>query len=233
MSPEKLHVAAAASLSPAFTELCRLYEQETGKQILLTFSSTGALSEQIRNGAPFDIFASADREHLDQLVNEGYLLKQSETLFAFGSLILLVSPDYQGSITSLSDLQLADVRRIAIANPEVAPYGKAARQVLLDANLWEVLDPKIVLGETVQQAYIFVTSGNAEAGIVARSVPSAVSASSQFIQLTSQETPEHWAAILDRSELIPEAEGFLRFLQSPAARQVFDRYGFQPPDIPQ
>jgi molybdate transport system substrate-binding protein len=226
-SPEQLHIAAAASLSPAFTELSRLYEEETGEQILLTFSSTGALSEQIRNGAPYDIFASADREHLEKLIDEGYLLGSSQVLFAYGDLVLLISPDYSGSITGLSDLLQTNIHRIAMANPEVAPYGLAARQVLEDADLWKALTPKIVMAETVQQAYVFVSTGNAEAGIIARSVLPDGTNDSLIIQLAPKEPPEHWAAILVRSVLSSQAEGFLRYLQSPTARLVLNRYGFQ------
>jgi molybdate transport system substrate-binding protein len=224
----KLHVAAAASLAPAFIELSHVFTETTGEQIVLTLSSTGALTEQIRNGAPFDVFASADEEHIDELITGGYLLPDSKVLFASGSLVLLVSLEHKDDVMRLSDLKRAEIHRVAIANPELAPYGIAARQVLLEAGLWEALQQKIIMGETVGQAYIFVTSGNADAGIVARSVLTAESRDMPLIQLATDKPPQHWGAILAHSEQTPLAETFLDFLTTPAARQVLDDFGFQP-----
>ena len=224
----QLHVAAAASLAPAFIELGNLFTETTGEQVVLTFSSTGALTEQIRNGAPFDVFASADEEHIDELISGGYLLPASKIRFASGSVILLVSLEHEDDVMRLSDLTRAQIRRIAIANPELAPYGIAARQILLDAGLWDALQEKIVMAETVGQAYIFVTSGNADAGIVARSVLTAEGRDLPLFPLSTDNPPQHWGAILAESQQTPLAATFLDFLTTPAARQVFDDFGFQP-----
>ena len=208
----ELHVAAAASLAPAFIELSQLFKEATGEEIVLIFSSTGALTEQIRNGAPFDVFASADEEHIDELITQGYLRADSKVLFASGSLVLVLGPGHSEEGMSLADLERSDIRRIAIANPEVAPYGIAARQLLEQAGLWDAIQPKIIMGETVGQAYIFVTSGNADAGIVARSVLTDEPSDLTVIQLAATNPPQHWAAILDHSERTSLAMSFIDFL---------------------
>ena len=165
-----LTVAAAADLQFAFTEIGRLFEAESGANVTFTFGSSGNLARQIENGAPIDLFASADEAYVQDLASRGLVLPDSVQMYAIGRVVLASNRESGASVQRLDELIDPGVARIALANPDHAPYGRAGKQALQSAGLWEQLQPKIVYGENVRQALQFVQTGNAEAGIVALSI---------------------------------------------------------------
>jgi molybdate transport system substrate-binding protein len=163
-------VAAAADLQFAFPEIAAAFEQETGRPVRLVFGSTGQLTQQIENGAPYDLFAAANIAYVQRLAEQGLVLEDSIALYARGHLVLAVNRKAGVNAEALEDLLDPSIQHIAIANPEHAPYGMAAQEALQSAGLWEALQDKLVRGETVRQALQFVQSGDAQVGIVALSV---------------------------------------------------------------
>ncbi|HKJ88744.1 MAG TPA: molybdate ABC transporter substrate-binding protein, partial [Gammaproteobacteria bacterium] len=165
-----LRVAAAASLTTAMRELARDFESETGTPVVLSFASTGKLAFQVSRGAPFDVFFAADTAHVEGLVKEGHVDGDTVVVYARGRLVIAVNETSGVEVADPVDLLSRGIRRVAIANPDHAPYGIAAREALVTSGVWEALRPRIVYGENVRQAMVFVSTGNAEAGLVAMSV---------------------------------------------------------------
>ncbi|HEU5115494.1 MAG TPA: molybdate ABC transporter substrate-binding protein, partial [Isosphaeraceae bacterium] len=166
--PEPLRVAAASDLQTALPILAARFRQDTGIRIEPTFGSSGQLAQQIEQGAPFDVFLAANRQYVEELAKKRYINPSSVRPYARGSLVLAVHEDVGKWFTSLDDLRKPAIKKVAIANPEFAPYGLAARQALESAGLWDELQPKLVQAESVRQALQFVESGNAEVGLVSR-----------------------------------------------------------------
>ena len=157
---QDLHVAVASNFKPSLTILAKTFAEQTGHRLLISSASTGALYNQIINGAPFDVFLAADSLRPAQLEQQG--LGERRSTYAFGELVFW-RPGVKKPVN------LTDYRgRLAIANPATAPYGLAAQQVLEKLHLWQPIQPRLVQGSSVQQAWQFVASGNAPAGLVAR-----------------------------------------------------------------
>ena len=228
-------VAAASDLRFALEEIARAFEQQGGKPVRLSFGSSGAYFTQIRQGAPFAIYLSADEDYVATLHAQG-LARDAGVLYAIGRLALLapqgstlpVDPELKGLAARLRS---GELRRLAIANPAHAPYGRRAEEALRHAGLWEAIVPRLVIGENVSQAAQFALSGAAEGGIVALSL----ALSPQMGALGRHAViPEHWHAPLRQRMVLLKgaddtAEAFYRYLQEPPARAVMRRYGFRLP----
>jgi molybdate transport system substrate-binding protein len=167
--PEPLRIAAASDLQTALPIVAARFRQDTGIRIEPTFGSSGQLAQQIRQGAPFDVFLAANREYVEDLEESGAIEAGSVRPYARGSLVMAVHGDVGKWFTSLEDLSKPAIKKVALANPEFAPYGRAARQALESAGLWEEIQPKLAQAESVRQALQFVESGNAEVGLVSLS----------------------------------------------------------------
>ena len=228
-------VAAASDLKFALDEIAARFERDTGKTVRLTYGSSGNFYRQIQQGAPFELFLSADEDYIDRLAKEG-LTVDGGARYATGRIVLFVP---KGS-TVTADSALADLkaalndgrlRRLAIANPEHAPYGRAARQTLEREGLWQSLSARLVLGENVSQAAQFAASGSAQAGIFALSLalsPDFAGKGDYVLIPESRHEPlRQRAVLLKRSG--ETARAFYRFLREPAAREVFTRYGYALP----
>jgi molybdate transport system substrate-binding protein len=225
-------IAAASDLSAALPEIASLFEKRSGQQVRLTFGSSGNFTQQILNGAPFELFLSADESYIDQLAKAGKTEGVS-VLYATGRIGIFVPRRSRVAADSQLDglsraLRAGTLGKFAIANPAHAPYGRAARDALMRAGLWDDLQSHLVLGENASQATQFATSGSADAGIIPLSLAmsSPVRSAGAFALI-----PEHWHAPLrQRATLLKgagdTARAFLAFLQSPEARRVFERYGF-------
>ena len=222
-------VAVAANAAEAIETLAGEFEQKSGHRITVTVGSTGKLYAQILHGAPFDVFLAADHERPRLLVEQGLAASDSRMTYAVGRLVLW-SPEPETFTDAAAVLREGAFRRLAIANPDLAPYGAAARDTLREFGLWEGLRSKIVVGENVGQAFAMVASGNAELGFVALS--SVLSARNR--QPGSYwEVPPHLhapirqdAVLLNRAEDNPAARDFLRFLGSPRARKAIASSGY-------
>jgi molybdate transport system substrate-binding protein len=228
-------VAAASDLKFALDEIARAYARETGRAVRLAYGSSGNFRRQIAEGAPFELFLSADESYVLALARDGRL-EDEGVLYAVGRLVLFapegspVDPD-KGMPGLAEQARAGRVAKLAIANPSHAPYGRAARQALEHAGAWGALEGRLVLGENVSQAAQFAASGNATAGLFAYSLTFTPAVSGKGRYALVPEAAH--APLRQRMALVKgageEARAFYRYLQAPAARGVFSRYGFSPP----
>lgn len=167
---EPLRVAAASDLQAVMPRLVERFKAAKGVDVAATYGASGQFAQQLKQGAPFDLFFSANRKFVADLANSGILVPTTVRDYARGSLVLVVRSEVPGTIQALDDLRDSSVKKFAIANPETAPYGAAARQALEKSGLWEALEPKRVQAETVRQALQFVQTSNAEAGLVGKAI---------------------------------------------------------------
>jgi molybdate transport system substrate-binding protein len=161
-----LLVSAASNLILAFEEVGARYEEETGTQVTVNFAASGQLAQQIEQGAPVDIFLSANTAYVEELAVKGWVQADSVQIYARGRLTLWTRADASLTVETVEDLLNPEVRRVAIANPEHAPYGVAAREALQTAGVWEEIQSKLVPGENVRQALQYAETGNVDAAIV-------------------------------------------------------------------
>jgi molybdate transport system substrate-binding protein len=233
---QTLRIAAAADLQYVLPDLAAQYEKQSGAKLAITYGSSGNFFAQIQNGAPFDLFLSADKDFPDRLIAAGLADKESLAIYAYGSLVLWLPPDspLDPAAAGLKTLLDPRIQKIAIANPEHAPYGLAAVIALQNAGLYDQLKPKLVLGENISQAAQFVQSGSAQAGLIALSLAiSPPMKNGKRWVLTSDRFPltEQAAVVLNSSPNRKTAIAFITFLRTPAARATFERYGFSPAHV--
>jgi molybdate transport system substrate-binding protein len=229
-SQAELTIAAAADLQFAFTELARLFEEQTGHKVTLVFGSTGMLAQQIENGAPYDLFAAANIDYIHQLADKKLVLEESVALYARGRIVLAVNRQAGIQAGDLKDLLDPQIRHIAIANPEHAPYGVAARQALEAAGVWKAIEPKLVLGENIRQVLQYIQTGDAEAGILALSVADVPEITWTLINDGLHQPLDQALAIVASSPQPVLAGQFTRFITSRSGRPIMRRYGFILPD---
>ncbi|HVY94441.1 MAG TPA: molybdate ABC transporter substrate-binding protein [Bryobacteraceae bacterium] len=163
-------VAAAANLSTVFQTLGPKFESESGIHPVFSFASTAQLAVQIENGAPFDVFAAADVEHIDALEKKSLLVPGSRAIYATGILALWIPPGSHAAVSQVADLTQPAVKVIALAKPELAPYGFAARETLQKLGIWNQVQPRIVYADNISMAKQYGTSGNADAVFTAYSL---------------------------------------------------------------
>jgi len=228
-------VAAAADMSAALPQLVAGYTKKTGQAVKLSFGSSGNLTNQIRNGAPFDVFFSADQEYPQQLIAEGLAQKETFYRYAIGRLVLWVPADSPLDVSKLGMKALLDpsVKKISMANPAHAPYGRAAEAALRHFGIYDQVSSRLVLGENVSQAAQFVESGNAQAGLIALShaLAPAMKDKGRYwtVPLDAYPTLNQAAVVLSKSKYQDAARKFLDFLHSPEATSLLTTYGFNLP----
>ena len=228
----EINVAAAADLSSALPELAANYQKQAGIIVRLSFGSSGNLTQQIKNGAPFDLFFSADEDYPKQLAQAGLAEASSLQRYARGRLVLWIPAGSTLDVAHRGLEVLADpsVQKIAIANPQHAPYGRAAETALKRAGLYDKIAAKLVLGENVSQAAQFVESGNAQAGLIALShaLAPGMKDKGRYWAVPADLYPElnQAAVVLTQSPHKKEATGFLDYLKTPEARSILQRFGF-------
>lgn len=225
-----LSIAAASDLQFALKQVVRDFEaQEPGARVHLVFGSSGKLSTQIRQGAPFDLFFSADLSYAQALVDQGLTVGGVHP-YATGRLVLWSARENVSTLT-LADLGAKRYACIAIANPRHAPYGQRAAEALRASGVWEAIQDRLVYGENVSQTAQFVRSGNAQVGIVALSLvldPALEDIGSHaLIPQTLHQPLEQGHVLLRRAASKPVAQRFLRHLEGPAARAILAAYGFE------
>ena len=232
---QEILAAAAADMSAALPQLVETYTKKTGQAVKLSFGSSGNLANQIRNGAPFDVFFSADEEYPRQLIAEGLASKDALYRYAVGRLVLWVPDDSPLDLSKLGMKALLDpsVKKVAIANPAHAPYGHAAEAALRHFGIYDQISSRLVLGENVSQAAQFVESGNAEAGLIALShaLAPALKGKGRYwtVPLDAYPTLNQAAVVLSRSKQQDAARRFLEFLRTPEAISLLSSYGFSLP----
>ncbi len=226
-----LDVAAAADLRYAFEELGPAFERQAGVRLRFSFGSSGQLAAQIASGAPFDVFFSANEAFVERLARSGAVVAASVHLYAVGRLVLWVRRD--APVDPAQGLRALDdpwVRFVAIAHPDHAPYGAAAREALMADGRWVRVRAKLVYGENVGHALQLVQTGNADVGLVALSLalaPPVAPHGRYWLIPQALHTPiRQAAAVTARSARQAEARAFLAFVTGPAGRPVMRRYGF-------
>lgn len=224
-------VAAAADLSVAFAEMGKLFEARTGQKVTFSFGASGALAKQLSEGAPFDMFAAANASFVDKAVHAGACDGGTKALYARGHLVVWTKaegPGQQGlSLRTLADLQHESVKKIAIANPEHAPYGKAAREALTRAGLWPALASKIVQAENVRQALQFAQTGNADVAIVALSlVAKDRTGTSLAVDPGLHGAIEQTLVVCRHGKNAAGGREFAKLVASSDGQALLERYGF-------
>lgn len=231
-------IAVAANLQDAMTEIVAAFETDTGLSVKTTFGSSGNFARQIRQGAPFELFFSADDSYVRGLAGDGFT-RDDGALYGIGRIVVIVpkgSPLVaDGSLDDLA-AALGDGRmtRFAIASPEHAPYGRAAAQALRHKGLWDDVQPKLVLGENVSQAAQFAISANAQGGIVAYSLALSPNVAARADHAL---IPMDWHEPLNQRMVLLKsagetAERFYAYVQTPPARAIFRKYGYLLPGEP-
>lgn len=228
-------IAAAANLNMALPEIADRFAQDRGARVELVFGSSGILTRQILDGAPFEVFLAADEAFPARLTAAG-LTRGRGVVYALGRLVvfaptgspLTVDPQLDGLARLL---QAGQVGRFAIANPDVAPYGRAAEAVLRGRGLWDALRPHLVVGESVAQAARFATTGNASGGILARSLVLGPAFAGRGVHAllpgTAHPPLRQRMVLLDGAS--QTAVAFYRYLQTDAARAILERHGYEVP----
>ncbi len=225
-----LTVAAASTLRFAFEEIGRLFEGETGITVLFQFGSSGNLARQISQGGPIDLYVSANELFVQNLMQEGHLLAESETLYAIGYIVLAVNEASGVKAESLEDLLSPDIETIALANPSHAPYGMAGKEALMNAGVWEQIQDKLVYGESVTQAMQYVQTGNAQAGIIALSVADMPGITYRIIGEELYNPLLQKLAIVKDSDNKDHARAFILFINGDMGRPIMEKYGFSMPE---
>lgn len=229
-----LFVAAAADLTSAMQQISADYTKMTGVTVKLSFGSSGAITQQIENGAPFDLFFSADMDYPRQLISRGDADDASLSEYAVGKLVLWVPADSALDPTKGMNILLdPSVKKIAIANPQHAPYGRAAVAALKHAGLYDRISNRLVLGENIAQAAQFVESGNAQAGFVAlaHAVAPGMQRKGRYWEVPAEYYPPlaQGAVIISSSQHKKEAADFLEYVKTKPVAEILEKYGFTVP----
>lgn len=226
-------VAAASDLKFAITEIADRFRADTGRIVALNFGSSGNFARQIQQGAPFELFMSADESFVYRLADAGLTLDRG-ALYAVGRIVVYAPKGSPLKLdTELSSIRqgLPQIRKFAIANPEHAPYGRAAEEALRALKMWQLVQPKLVLGENIAQTAQFITTGNADVGIIALSLaiaPELANAGNHVVLPDALHKPLMQRMVLMRGAS-ETARGFYQYLQEPPARAVLRKYGFALP----
>ena len=229
-------IAAAANLNFALTEIARRFERDRGAHVDVVFGASGTLTRQIRDGAPFDMFLAADEEFPAQLTAAG-LTRDAGVVYAIGRLALFAptgSPlTVDERLEGLSRLLRAGgVSRFAIANPDLAPYGRAAEAALRTRGLWEAIRPRLVLGDSIAQAAQFATTGNAVGGLIAYSLVTEPTFANKgkYALVPQADHPALRQRMVLLKQAGPVVEQFYAYMQGAAARDVLVRNGYGVPE---
>jgi len=222
-------VAVAANFAEVVEELETMFEADTDHTLIVTTGSTGKLYAQIKNGAPFDVFLAADQARPERLEAEGDTVPGARFTYAIGRLTLW-SADPERVTDGLGTLRAGDFDNLAIANPDLAPYGLAAKQTLQHYALWDDLLDRIVMGQNIGQTFSMVATGNAPLGFVAKSYalsPRNDQPGSRWdVPIEAYDPIRQDAVILKRAADNPAAQAFADFLRSDKARAVIKRFGY-------
>ena len=235
LSAQEITVAAAADLTAALPEIISAYTKKTSQTVKVSFGSSGNLSTQIQNGAPFDIFFSADESYPNELIEKGFADKATLYRYAVGRLVLWVPNDVPLDVQKLGIQALLDpaVKKIAIGNPAHAPYGRAAEAALKHFAVYDQISSKLVLGENISQAAQFVESGNAQAGLIALShaLSPAMKDKGHYwtVPLDAYPTLNQAAVVISKSKQPDAARKFLDFVRGPEGTALLKNFGFSLP----
>jgi molybdate transport system substrate-binding protein len=224
---QEINVAAAANLTDAFAEVAKQFTAETGVRVVYSFGSTSDLARQIENGAPFDVYAAADVEHVDKLESKGLLTPGTRALYARGRLVLWTPPGSKITLTRIEDITRDEVNRIAIAKPDVAPYGKATVESLRALNLWAQVEPKVVYAQNVSMTKQYASSGNAEVAFLPLALVKP--GEGRYLEVDEKLHPpiDQAMGVIKASSKQEAARRFEAFVLSDKGQRILEQYGYQ------
>ena len=225
----ELTVAAASDLTPAFEELGREFQATHSIKVVFSFGSSGLLEKQIENGAPMDLFAAANTDYIDQLDKQGLIISGTRAIYARGRITLWTPKDSPLHLEKIEDLTSADVKRIAIANPDHAPYGMAAREALQKAGVWESIKPKLIYADNIRQTLQFAQTGNVEVAIAALSLSLQSDGHWVLIPEELHKPLDQAFALIKGTKNEKAAREFAEFINGPQGRTIMRKYGFYLP----
>lgn len=223
----ELHVAAASNLQRVFEPLAHAFDKQTGVKAIASFGASTQLAQQIENGGPFDVFLSADTTQVDRLDGKGLLMDKSRAVYARGVLVLWAprSP----AIKKLEDLKGPEVKRIGVANPELAPYGKAAIETLTALHMWPELEPKVVYGPNISMVAQFAESANADASFTALSLVMERLEKPIIVPESLHRPIEQAMGIVKSTAHGEGAAEFRQFLLGAEAQAILTKFGYRSP----
>jgi molybdate transport system substrate-binding protein len=223
-----IRVSAAASLMDSLREIAGRYQKETGDTVLFNFGSSSLLARQIIEGAPADLFVSADELRMDQLQQRGFIVNKSRRSILSNTLVIVVPSDSPLNIASPKDLADPAIRNVAVAEPQTVPAGIYAKEYLRKVKVWDRITYKIIPTDNVRSALAAVESGNVETGIVYKTDALISRAVRIAYEVPRGEGPKisYPVAIVADSKERPAAQHFLDYLQAAYATEIFKRYGF-------
>jgi molybdate transport system substrate-binding protein len=224
-------VAAASDLIPAFEEIGERFNEETDYTVEFTFGSSGLLAQQVEAGAPVDIYVSADAGYVDDLNERGLLIDDSVLLYARGRIVVWSLDERYGVIDDLEELLEPEIRRVAIGNPSHAPYGRAGREALQSAEIWDEIQDKLVFGSNIRETLQFAETGNVDVAIVALSLAMATDRGHwTAIPAEMHESIDQALGIVASTEYEDAAREFVRYVTNDSGRETLAKYGFEFPD---
>jgi molybdate transport system substrate-binding protein len=226
----ELDVAAAADLIPAFEEIGRQFEATHKTKVVFSFGSTGLLTRQIENGAPMDVFAAASEDFINELEQKGLIISDTKAIYARGRITLWTSKDSLLKVEKVNDLTSNDVKRIAIANPDHAPYGIAAREALQAAGIWDAVKEKLVYGDNIRQTLQFAETGNVDVAIVALSLSKQSDGRWILIPAELHKPINQTLAVINGTKDEQTARAFTAFITGSAGQSILAKYGFEKPE---
>jgi molybdate transport system substrate-binding protein len=221
-----LTVAAAADLVFAFKEIGELFEKSTGNNVTMIFSSSGTAREQIKNGAPYDVYASANIKFVDDLIVQDKVIADSKELYAIGRVGVATKIGCRLIVNDISDLIKPEFKKIAIADPGHAPYGLAAREALESLGIWEKIKDKLVFANDIQHSLTLIKSGNVEAGFISLSVFNKDETNFLLIDNNLHNPLRQAIAVVKGTKNEKTARDFIKFVNSEQGRPIMKKYGF-------
>jgi molybdate transport system substrate-binding protein len=228
---QPIRVVAAASLLGAFEEVAAAFAAKSGSAAVISPGSSGELAVQMREGAPCDVFAAADESYVDQVIRDGVAVADSKRLYAYGRLVAWTPP---GTAPPVGLADLVDPRfvKIALASPDNAPYGRAAKQALVRAGVWDRIADRVVIGSNVLQAFQFASTGNADVAFTALSVVMGAGGAHVIVDDTLHDPLAHAMVMCQRAARPDVARAFIDFVDSPDGHAILSRHGLTRPGAP-
>jgi molybdate transport system substrate-binding protein len=223
----EINVAAAANLSNALDEMGRQFTARTGIRVVYSFGATAELAKQMENGAPFDLFAAADVVHVDQLNRKGLLLTDTAALYARGRLVVWTPPTSRVHLERIEDLRRAEVERIAIAKPDIAPYGSAAVESLRALGIWNDVEGRVIYGQNVMQVRQYAATGNADVAFLPRSLVREGEGQAILLDERLHQPINQSLAVIKASGKQEAARLYAQYVLGPEGQSLLERYGYE------
>lgn len=229
LAAPSITIAAASNLTDTFAELGPRFTAATGVHLVVSFGATADLAKQIEHGAPFDVFLAADSEHVEQLDTKGLLSPDSRKNYARGRLVMWLPASSKLAAQRVEDIKGKEFERIAIAKPDVAPYGRAAEEALRALGIWDEIKTKVVYSQTVSQAKQYAATGNAEVAFIPLALVKP--GEGRYIQIGGElhRPIEQAMGIVKESGEQDSARRFIEFLMSSEGQQLLAKHGYDPP----